>query len=68
LKLFQEWGEGIKKSGEGVKPSKIYLIHCKNKCHNVPQLSKTIKNLKEKKKKNRKACRHKEFFSGPSLW
>jgi hypothetical protein len=34
----EEWGRGIKKSGEGVNSRMIYLIHCKNfcKCHNVP--------------------------------
>jgi hypothetical protein len=50
-------GEGIKwggDGGEGVNPSMIYLMHCKNfcKCHNVTPPSKTIK--KEQQNKNRK--------------
>jgi hypothetical protein len=43
-------GRGIKKNGEGVDSSMIYLIHCRNfcKCHNVPPPSTTITNFKIK--------------------
>jgi hypothetical protein len=57
LKLFQEWGEGIKENDGGVNSSMIYLTYCKNfcKCHNIPQhnnknkLIKTMKRISKKK-------------------
>jgi hypothetical protein len=46
LKLFQEWGEGIKENGEGVNSSIIYLTYCKNFCKCTPPHT-TIKKEKQ---------------------
>jgi hypothetical protein len=45
LKLFQEWGRGMKENKEGANSRMTYLIYFKNvyKCHNVLPFSTTIK-------------------------
>jgi hypothetical protein len=64
LKVFQEWGKGIK--GEcfaGVNSNMTYLIYCKNffTCHKVP-LSQQLKKILTKPKKKKRNLKQMVVF------